>query len=200
MLVQNDRLENGPAVHNSDCFALLVALNISGNGRVVGNDAAAVCFEYETSSRRTASPAMNDEPRRSRDVSLPRTVLKHLCAALPPDEFNAHIDAAMRRVAQQFCIYRVAKQFERDILTISAGFDGELIDGRMLDIHGGMTATPVRMPAIEPAPVDDAWAASNVVAAMSDPDAALTPMSDRRGRPLKSPARSRRRYCPSTIK
>jgi hypothetical protein len=169
-------------------------------GELLGNDAAAGSFELATSSRRTASPAMNDEPRRSGDASPPQTVLEYLCAALPPDEFGAHIDVATRRVAQQFCCYRVAKQFEQDILAISAGFNGELIDRRVLDVHGGMAATPVQLAAVDRAPVDDAWAASNVVAAMSEPDATLTPISDRCGRPLKSPSRSRRRYCPSTIK
>jgi xanthine dehydrogenase small subunit len=103
--------------------------------------------------------------------------------ALGPGEVLAAIEIPRPADDMRLGVYKVSKRFDQDISAVCGAFalrlEGERVQSMRI-AYGGMAAIPRRAGTTEAALTGQIWNVETLRAAMSDLDAAFTPLSDMR--------------------
>jgi len=103
--------------------------------------------------------------------------------ALAAGEVLAAIEIPRPADDMRLAVYKVSKRFDQDISAVCGAFALRLEGGRVQSIriaYGGMAAIPCRAGTAEERLTGGPWNVDSLRAAMTDLDAAFTPLSDMR--------------------
>jgi xanthine dehydrogenase small subunit len=118
-----------------------------------------------------------------RRLPLERFFLGYRTTALAASEVLAAIEIPRPPSDMQLGIYKVSKRFDQDISAVCGAFALRRDRGQVRSMriaYGGMAAIPCRAATAEAALIGRVWNVENLRAAMTEVDAAFTPLSDMR--------------------